>query len=170
MMAVFTTPEALGKAAERLRSRGFTRLDAFTPFPVEGLAETLGYRGSAVPWIVFAGGVIGCTFLFGLETYSVLVNYPVNVGGRPLFSWPAFMIPAFEIGILGASLFGFFGMLALNRLPKLYHPVFNVARFTFAGDDRFYLLVTSDDPLYDKAKLRRMLRALEAEAVEEVEP
>jgi hypothetical protein len=170
MLAVFDTPDALKAAAARLTDRGFTALDAFTPFPVEGLAETIGYRGSPVGWIVLAGAALGFTGMFGLEVYSVLVNYPLDVGGRPLFSWPAFIIPAFEMGILGGSLFGFFGMLALNRLPKLYHPVFNAASFSLARDDRFCLLVLSTDPLYDRAKLRRMFQALGAVAIDQVTP
>jgi hypothetical protein len=170
LLAVFSSPEAVSKAAVELREAGYTRLDAFTPFPVEGLAETLGDRGGKLPWIVATGGALGFISMFGLQAYSVLINYPVNVGGRPLFSWPAFIIPSFEIGILGASLFGFFGMLALNGLPRLYHPVFNAPDFSFAKDDKFYLLVTTDDPLYDRARLADTLDGLGASAVEEVMP
>jgi hypothetical protein len=170
MLAMFDSPEALQRAAARLRAGGYVALDAFTPFPVEGLAEALGYRGSPLPWIMLAGGIAGFAGLFGLEAYSVLVNYPLDVGGRPLFSWPAFVIPAFETGILGAALCGFFGMLALNGLPKLYHPVFNAPSFTLARDDKFYLLVASTDPHYDRARLRRLFRALGAAAIEQVTP
>jgi len=170
LLASFESPEALLRAAARLRAGGFTALDAFTPFPVEGLAEELGYRGSPIGWIVLGGGIVGFAAMFGLESYSVLVNFPVEVGGRPLFSWPAFIIPAFETGILLGSFAGLFGMLALNRLPKLYHPVFNSKDFSLARDDRFCLLVASNDPAYDRAKLRRLFRALGADAVEEVEP
>jgi len=170
LLAVFDEPEALERAVERLRGRGFTALDAFTPFPVEGLAEKLGYRRSRVPLLVLIGGIVGFASVFWLEAWSVLVNYPINVGGRPLFSWPAFIIPAFEGGILGGSLCGLFGMLALNRLPKLYHPVFNAPSFSLARDDRFALLVMSHDPLYDRTKLRRLFRDLGARAIEEVAP
>jgi len=170
LLAIFDSPEALERAVDRLKDRGFTVLDAFTPFPVEGLAERLGYRGSAVPWIVLAGGVVGFVAMFLLQLYSVFINYPINVGGRPLFSWPAFIIPSFETGILGGSLAGLFGMLVLNRLPKLYHPVFNVPAFSFARDDQFCLLVSSTDPLYDRAKLRRLFKTLDARIVEQVQP
>lgn len=170
LLAAFESPEALTTAAIRLRRRGFTAMDAFTPFPIEGLAEDLGYRGSPLPFVVLAGGILGFVTLFALELYSVLTNYPINVGGRPLFSWPAFIIPAFETGILGATLCGFFGMLVLNGLPKLYHPVFNAPNFTLARDDRFCLLVMSTDPLYDRAKLRRLFRAFGATAIEQVSP
>jgi hypothetical protein len=170
LLATFAAPETLGETAHELRRRGYRALDAFTPFPVEGLAETLGDRGSPLGPLVFAGGALGFAAIFGLEAYSVLVNYPLNIGGRPLFSWPAFIIPAFEGGVLGAALFGFFGMLALNRLPRLYHPVFNTKGFSFARDDRFYLLVASTDPLYDRSTLPGLLRRLGAVRVEEVEP
>jgi hypothetical protein len=170
LLAVFDSPEALLKATDRLRERGFTNLDAFTPFPVEGLAERLGYRGSPVGWIVLGGGLFGFAATFALEAWSVLVNYPIDVGGRPLFSWPAFIIPAFEGGILCGSIAGLFAMIGLNHLPKLYHPVFNAPSFSFARDDRFCLLVLSTDPLYDRPRLRRTFQSLGALAIEQVTP
>jgi hypothetical protein len=170
LIAAFATPEALTKAAGRVRGRGFTRLDAFTPFPVEGLVETLGGGRSRLPVYTFIGGAAGMAAILFLQFYSVLVDYPIDVGGRPLASWPAFLIPGFECTVLGAAFTAFIGMLAGNRLPRHYHPVFNAESFSFAGGDRFYLLVAADDPHYDRTRLRRMLRRLDAVAIEEVAP
>jgi hypothetical protein len=168
LIAAFATPEALMKAAGRARERGFTRLDAFTPYPVEGLVEKLGGGTSRLPVYTFIGGAVGFFGILALQFYSVLIAYPIDVGGRPLASWPAFLVPGFECTILGAAFTAFFGMLAGNRLPRLYHHVFNAQSFSFAGGDRFYLLIASDDPRYDRTKLRRMLHRLDALAIEEV--
>jgi hypothetical protein len=168
LLAAFETPEALLAAAGRVRERGYTQLDAFTPYPVEGLVETLGGGRSRLPVYTFIGGAVGMAAILGLQFYSVVVAYPIDVGGRPLASWPAFLVPGFECTILGAAFTAFFGMLAGNRLPRLYHPVFNAESFSFAGGDRFYLLVARNDPKYDRTKLRRMLQGLDAVAVEEV--
>lgn len=170
VLAVFNSPEALLAAADRARERGFTRMDAFTPYPVKGLAEKVGYRGTRLPIVAFAGGVLGAGAIIGLQLYSVLVDYPINVGGRPLASWPAFLVPAFECAILGAALVAFFGMLVTNQLPKLYHPVFNAPSFTLATGDRFYLLVGSDDPKFDRTRLTQMFRRLDAVTIEDVTP
>lgn len=170
LVAAFASPEALLKAAHRARERGYTRLDAFSPFPIEGLAELVGYRGTRLPIYAFAGGVIGAVSIFLLQLYSVEIAYPINVGGRPLNAWPAFAIPAFECAILGAALVGFFGMLVTNGLPRLYHPVFNAASFSLAQGDRFYLLVGTDDPRFDRSKLRSVLKRLGATSVEDVGP
>lgn len=168
LLAAFDSPDALTAVIERFRARGFTRLDAFTPYPVEGLAEKLGGRPSRLPVYTFIGGALGMAAILGLQFYSVLVDYPINVGGRPLASWPAFFIPGFECTILGAALTAFFGMLAGNRLPRHYHPVFNAESFSFAGGDRFYLLIGADDPRYSRARVKRMLQGFKALAVEEV--
>ncbi|HTN62256.1 MAG TPA: DUF3341 domain-containing protein [Devosia sp.] len=168
LIAAFATPEALLAAAERARQRGLTRMDAFTPFPVDGLAELVGHRQTRLPIAAFIGGAVGAVAILGLQFYSVLIDYPLNVGGRPFASWPAFLVPAFECAILGAALVTFFGMLAANGLPRLYHPVFNALSFTLANGDRFYLLIQADDPLFDRTRLRRMLVRLHPIGIEDV--
>lgn len=170
LLAAFASPEALLKAAGRARERGYTSMDAFSPFPIDGLAELIGYRGTRVPVFAFIGGLLGAVAIYLLQLYSVAIAYPINVGGRPLNAWPAFAVPAFECAILGAALVGFVGMLVSNGLPRLYHPVFNAPSFSLARGDRFYLLVATDDPQFDRGKLRALFRRLDATSVEDVEP
>ena len=170
LLAAFDTPEALLAAAERTRQRGFVALDAFTPYPVEGLPELIAVPKSRIPLWAFFGGAVGGIGIVALQLYSTTVAYPINVGGRPLASWTAFAVPGFECLILGAALTAFFGMLAGNRLPRLYHPVFNARSFSLANANRFYLLLGADDPTLDRAKLRRMLKTLHALSVEDVAP
>jgi hypothetical protein len=168
LLAAFASPEELVHAVARLRGRGYTALDTFTPFPVPELTPILALPKSRIPSFAFIGGAVGAAAILGLQLYSVLVNYPINVGGRPLASWTAFAVPAFECAILGAALVAVFGMLIGNRLPQLYHPVFNAASFSLADGDRFYLMVGGNDPQFDRTRLRRMFRTLKAVAVEEV--
>lgn len=170
LLAAFDTPEALVHAARHLREKGYSALDALTPYPVEGLKEPLRIKKSRIPIFAFIGGLIGGLSILGLELYSVLVDYPINVGGRPLASLTAFVVPAFECTILGAALTGFVAMLVGNGLPRLYHPVFNAPSFSLARGDRFYLVVGADDPQFDRAKLRRMFRTLHAVSIDEVAP
>ncbi|HVY43888.1 MAG TPA: DUF3341 domain-containing protein [Hyphomicrobiaceae bacterium] len=169
MIAAFETPEALFAAASRARERGLTGLDAFTPYPVTGLPELIGVRKSRIPIWAFIGGAIGGLGIVGLMLYSTTIAYPINVGGRPLDSWTAFAVEGFECIVLGAAIVAFFGMLAGNRLPRLYHPVFNATSFSLASGDRFYLLVRADDPAFDRAHLRRLFRSWHAVSVEDVE-
>jgi hypothetical protein len=168
LLAAFSTPEALLDAARRARERGYVALDAFTPYPVEGLPELVGVAPSRIPLWAFIGGVAGGIGIVGLQLYSTTIAYPINVGGRPLDSWTAFAVPGFECVVLGAALVAFLGMLAGNRLPQLYHPVFNAPSFSLAGGNRFYLLVRADDPAFDRRRLRDMLRRLEPLSLEEV--
>jgi hypothetical protein len=168
LLGVYREPEPLVVAAAELKRRGNARLDAFTPFPVAALADILEADSSLVPWIVLAGGILGALAVYLLILYSVEIDYPINVGGRPLNAWPAYIVLAFEGGILGAALAGFVGMLALNRLPAYYHPVFNAPAFTFAKGDRFYLLVRQEGPELDEAGVREVLSASGAVAIEEV--
>jgi hypothetical protein len=169
LMAVFADPEALVEAARGMRERGYRRMDAFSPFPMKELDEILEIPPTRLPWAVLAGGIAGAALVYTLIWYSVEIDYPINVGGRPLHSWPPFVVIAFEAGILGAALAGFLGMLAANGLPRYYHPVFNAERFTYARGGRFYLLVEADDPKYRKGVTRGQLTRLGAELVEEVE-
>jgi hypothetical protein len=168
LMAEFDDPDLLIEAARRCRAQGYRRLDAYTPFPVEGLAEALGVRERALPYLALGAGAAG-----GLGGYWMLwwmngVDFPINVGGRPLDAWPAFAVPSFEMTILGAVLAVIFGMLALNRLPRLHHPVFNSDRFRRVTVDRFFLTVETGDPRFDFEETRTMLEGLGALAVEEV--
>jgi hypothetical protein len=151
-----------------VREKGYTALDAFTPYPVEGLPEVVGVPRTRIPVWTFIGGAIGGLGIIGLQVYSTTVNYPLDVGGRPLAAFTAFLVPGFECTVLAASLTAFFGLWAGNRLPKLYHPVFNATSYSLANGDRFYLLVAADDPAFDRGKLSRMLKGLEAVSLEDV--
>jgi hypothetical protein len=169
-MAVFPDSGTLADAAKAMREKGYRRLDAFSPYPVEGLAEDiLGMRPTRLPRIVLGGAIAGFALAYGLILYSVEIDYPINVGGRPLHSWPAFIVIGFEAAILGAALAGFFGTLAANGLPRYHHPVFNAPSFTFARGGKFYLLVEAADPEFAEARTKILLKRLGAETVEDVE-
>jgi len=168
VMAEFATTEQLLAAAAKSREAGYTCLDAYAPFPVEGLADALGLGRPLVPLLTLLGGLLGGCAGFGLQYWASVINYPVNVGGRPLNSWPAFIPVTFELTILGASLFAVFGMLALNKLPEPYHAVFNVPRFALASHDRFFLCIEASDPKFDRVRTAQFLESLKAYAVSEV--
>lgn len=168
LMAEFENSEDLLEAARQARAAGYRRLDAFTPFPVEGLAEALGFHGTRVPLIVFMGGLIGCFGGFFLQYYPNVIGYPLNIGGRPYYSWPSFIPITFELTILCAALSAVLGMLALNGLPTPYHPVFNVPRFELATRNRFFLVIKARDPKFDAAKTKQFLTELKAREVSEV--
>ena len=170
LMAEFDDPEALVRAAQRSYVEGYRRMDAFTPFPVHGLAHALGLRRTEVPLIVLLGGLAGAAGGFLLQYWTAAVNYPINVGGRPYLSWPSFIPVTFEMLVLIAAFSAVFGMLALNGLPMPYHPVFNVPSFQLATRDRFFLLVMATDPKFDRVETRRFLQSLGAQDVAEVEP
>jgi hypothetical protein len=144
-------------------------MDAYSPYAVDGLAqEVLGMRRTRLPRVVLVGAILGFVLVYALILYSVEIDYPIDVGGRPLHSWPAFLVIAFEAGILGAALAGFFGMLAANGLPQYHHPVFDAETFTFARGGKFYLLVEAADPKFRKAVTKGQLTRLGADSVEEV--
>src|SRR5438046_2820002 len=170
LMAEFDSPEALLEAAHRAFAAGFRKMDAYSPFPVEGLAEAIGFQSSRVPLIVLCGGIIGCLGGFFLQYWAAVIDYPINIGGRPLNSWPSFIPVTFELTILIAALSAFFGVLALNGLPMPYHPVFNVERFELASRNRFFLLIEAADPRFDSAGTRRFLESIGSHGVYEVEP
>ena len=170
LMAEFDDPEALVQAAQRSYVEGYRRLDAFTPFPVHGLAHALGLRRTEVPLIVLLGGLAGAAGGFLLQYWTAAVNYPINVGGRPYLSWPSFIPVTFEMLVLIAAFSAVFGMLALNGLPMPYHPVFNVPSFQLATRDRFFLLVLATDRKFDRVETRQFLQSLGAQDVAEVEP
>jgi hypothetical protein len=168
LMGEFKTPEQLIQAAEKSREAGYRRVDAYTPFPVEGLSEALGLRRSLVPFLTLVGGLLGGVTGFGFQYWVNVSSYPLNVAGRPLNSWPAFIPVTFELTILGASTFAVFGMLALNKLPQPHHPVFNVERFSHASNDRFFICIESRDPKFHLTETARFLQGLEAQHVIEV--
>jgi hypothetical protein len=164
-LAEFTTPEALKESARRARREGSCRMDAYTPFPVEGLAEELGFPHSRVPHIVLISGIIGALAGAFMQYYSAVYDYPLNIGGRPLNSWPAFVIVTFELTILFAGLSAVFGMLALNGLPKPHNALFNERRFARVTDDRFFFCIEANDPKFDPDDTWKFLESLKPEGV-----
>lgn len=169
VMGEFETAHQLIKAAEKVRDAGYKHIDAYAPFPVEGLSEALGLKRNLVPWITLLGGLGGGLTGFAFQYWVNVIDYPVNIGGRPLNSWPAFIPVTFELTILGASIFAVFGMLALNQLPRPHHPVFNVARFSHASSDRFFLCIEATDPKFNLADSARFLQGLNPQHVTEVQ-
>ena len=169
VMGEFETAKQLIQATEKTREAGYRRIDAYAPFPVEGLSEALGLRRSWVPFVTLVGGLLGGLSGFAFQYWVNVYSYPMNIGGRPLNSWPAFIPVTFELTILGASTFAVFGMLAMNKLPQPHHPVFNVPRFTHASTDRFFLCIEATDPLFDRDGTRRFLERLVPRTVSEVE-
>jgi hypothetical protein len=169
LMAEFDSPEALVAAARSAFAEGFRKMDGYSPFPVDGLAEALGFHRTRVPLIVLIGGIIGCLGGFFLQYWVSVIDYPINVGGRPLNSWPAFVPVTFELTILIAALSAFLGVLAFNGLPMPYHPVFNVDRFELASRNRFFLCIESGDPKFDSDRTRKFLESVGSQGVYEVE-
>jgi hypothetical protein len=168
MMAEFDTPVALVEAAKRTYQAGYKKIDTYTPFPIEGLAEEIGFHRDEVPLVVLIGGIVGGLTGYLMQYWMSAVAYPLNIGGKPYHSWPAFIVITFEMTILFAGISAVFGMLALNGLPMPYHPVFNVPRFTRASRDRFFLVVFSSDVKYDPAATRQFLESLDPRSVSEV--
>ena len=169
LLAEFDDPTSLVEAATQARQAGFTSLDAYSPFPIEELHEALGSHHTRLPLVVLIGGLVGCAGGYGLQYWASAIAYPLNVGGKPLHSWPAFIPVTFECTILVAALSAVLGMLALNGLPMPYHPVFNAERFARASRDRFFLCIESDDPHFDREGTRRFLEALAPATISEVE-
>ena len=166
----FGTPEALLDAAKRARGDGFDCIDAFSPFPVEDMAEVLGLkRDYRIGWITLGGGIFGILAMLAIQIF-VNLDYPIEVGGRPLFAWPAFAVVDFEIMILCAVSFAVAGMFVIIGLPKLYHPIFSTPRFGLASEDRFFLYIDASDPKFDAKQTRSYLGRLGACTVEPVRP
>jgi hypothetical protein len=170
LMAEFETPEALLEATRAAYAAGYRRMDAYTPFPVEGLSEALATSRNRLPLIVLGGGITGALAAFGMQYYASVISYPINVGGKPLNSWPAFIPITFELMILFAAFAAVLGMFALNGLPQPYHPVFNVPSFELASRSHFFLAIETADPRFDLDQTRQFLRDQNPLRVSEVEP
>jgi len=168
MAAVFDTPEAILSAAKAVRATGYTHAEAYTPFPVIGLSESLGFRRTWVPPLVLAGGLFGAGGGFFMQWFANVIHLPWNVGGRPVNSWPAFIPITFELGVLFAALCAVFGMLMLNRLPQPFHPMFKLDGFESASQDQFFLCIEASDPKFDADAVREFLIGLGPRAVMEV--
>lgn len=168
LLAEFETPTALVEAARSARQDGYTRMDAYSPFPIDGLADALGFRRTKLPLLILLGGITGALSAYALQYYCAAISYPVNVGGRPLNSWPSFIPVTFELTILFGALTAVFGLLAFCGLPMPYHPLFHVPRFAHATRDSFFLCIEVGDPRFDRAATHQFLRGLNPREVSDV--
>jgi hypothetical protein len=165
LMAEFETPQALVEAARRAHDEGYRKMDAYSPIPIEELHDALHIHDNRLPKMVMIGGIVGLLGGYGLQYWVSAMAYPINVGGRPLHSWPAFIPVTFETTILAASLTAVLSMLALNGLPQPFHPVFNLPRFALASRNRFFLCIEARDPRFDVETTRTFLESLGAREV-----
>ena len=168
LLAEFPTAEALVEAARETRNDGYSRIDALSPFAIPEVEEALRLPRTRVPLVFLIGGILGGLTGFLMQVYSCVYSYPINVGGRPHYSWPAFIPITFELTILGAGLAGAFGMLALNGLPHPYHPLFNSPSFELATQTRFFLCIEAADPKFNLRETHQFLLSLQPINVEEV--
>lgn len=168
LIAEFDTPTQIVVAARKAYAEGYRRMDAYSPFPVEGLSEAIGFHKDSVALICLVGGLLGLATAYVLQYWINVIAYPLNVGGRPFHSWPSFIVVSFEMTVLFGGLAAAFGMLAMNGLPMPYHPVFNVPSFSFASEDKFFLCIEATDPKFDRATTYQFLSSLEPRAITEV--
>jgi hypothetical protein len=168
VIAEFADQHALVDAVRKTRAGGYRKIDAYAPFSVDGLSEALGFAKDRVALVTLLGGVAGGIGVYALQWYSAVIDYPINSGGRPLHSWPAFIPATFEMTVLGAALAAFFGMLVMNGLPRLNHPIFNATDFDLASRNRFFLCVEAADPKFRLDDVRTFLQSLGAIRVSEV--
>ena len=168
LVAEFVTPDGLVSACRKAHEAGYRRMDAYTPYPLEEAAEAIGFHKTQVPLLTLCGGILGGLSGFLLQYWVHVQAYPLNIGGRPLNSWPSFVIITFEMTILFAGITAVVGMLTLNGLPLPYHPIFNHPRFTAASRDRFFLCIEAADPKFELAETTRFLQATDAVDVAEV--
>lgn len=170
LLAKFPTPEALVAATERVYQAGYRKFDAYAPYPVEGLDHAMHLKPSPLPFVVLAGGLGGAVSGFAMQAFAQVMDYPLNVGGRPDFSWPAYIPITFELTILGAAVFGVLGLFVFTRFPQPYHPVFRSEDFNaHASKDGFYLGIEANDPKFDLAATRRFLEQQGSILVSELE-
>ena len=170
VMAEFDNPTALVNAARAARDKGYRKLDAYSPFPIGELSDVLDLHKNRLPLIVLAGGIVGGMVGYLMQYYVTVWDFPINIGGRPLHSWPAYIVITFEMTILLAAISAVMGLLALCGLPMFYHPAFNVPRFALASRNRFFLLIEATDPLFDARATSEFLETLEPKEVSEVAP
>jgi hypothetical protein len=168
LLAEFDSPADLLRASRAAFGEGYRRMEAYSPFPVEDLADALGQRPSKLPLVVLFGGILGGLAGYCLQYYVEVIGYPKNIGGRPFHSWPAFIPVTFECTVLGAALSAVLGMLALNGLPMPYHPLFHIPSFARASRDGFFLSIKADDPKFDIEATTRFLKGLDPRDVQEV--
>ncbi len=169
LLAEFDTTTEIVEAAEKVRDAGYTKTDAFSPFPIHEMDEALGIKRTILPYLVFGGGVAGLVLGMALQIGTHVFEYPIIVGGRPHLSLPSFIPPAYELTILLASFTAVFGMLFLNGLPKPYHPVFNVPRFNLVTREKFFLLIESEDPKFDYEETKEFMESLNPQEVFDVD-
>lgn len=169
LMAEFDSPQTLLDAAHAVRRAGYTKTDAFSPMPIHGLAEALGFHESIIPKVVLGGGIMGMLGGYGLQYWTSVIQMPQNIGGRPYHAWVAFIPPAYETTILLAALSCFGALIYLCGLPRPYHPVFNVPRFSMATSDRFFLVIKDKDPKFSLEGTRDFLQGLNATEVVSVD-
>jgi hypothetical protein len=167
LLAEFTEPDALVSAARAARQAGYTKLEAFSPMPIHALDEALGLKNK-LPLFALMGGLTGMATGFALQYWTSVIEYPTNIGGRPWFSWPAFIVPMFETTILFSALAAVFGMLIMNGLPQPYRPLFHVKRFAEATRSRFFLLIEAEDPKFDVQGSREFLARQKPASIEEI--
>jgi hypothetical protein len=166
-LAEFEEPDTLLAAARTVKTEGYEVVEAYSPLPLHGLADILGWS-NRLPAIVFVGGVVGACVGFGLQYWVSVMEYPLIIGGKPFNSWPAFIVPMFECTILFAAFSAVLGMFWLNGLPQPYHPVFNVPHFVEASRSRFFLMILSRDPRFDMETTKSFLASLKPVSLEEV--
>jgi ActD protein len=169
VIAEFETPNDLVHAARKVYESGYRRINGYSPYPIEELSEAIGFTHTSLPLIVFIGGVLGGIAGFGMQYWMEVISYPLNVGGKPFNSWPAFIPITFECTVLAAAFSAVLGMLILNKLPQPYHPVFNAPNFAFATRDRFFLAVEANDPKFEHGRVVSLLQSLNALEVSDVE-
>ena len=169
VIAEFESPSDLVAAARRVYSLGYRRINGYSPYPIEELSEAIGFTHTSLPLIVFIGGLVGGIGGFLMQYYIEVIDYPINVGGKPYNSWPAFIPITFEMTVLFAAFSAVLGMLILNKLPQPYHPVFNLPNFALATRDRFFLAVEANDPKFDHDAVVQLLKNLGAIEVNDVE-
>ncbi len=169
LVAEFDEADDVLKAAEAVYDAGYRKIDAYSPFPVHGLSDAIGFKCNLLPWLIFFGGIAGCLGGITLEWYTSSIDYPMNVGGRPFFSWPSFVPVSYECTILFAALTAVFGMIILNGLPRPYHSIFNTPNFDRATQDKFFLAIEAIDPRFDAKETERFLKGLNPVVVSAVE-
>src|SRR5271165_2877039 len=168
LIAEFDTSTELVEATRAAYAAGYRKMDAYSPFPIEEASDALGFHKSRVPLVVLMGGLLGGLSGFALQYWINVIAYPLNIGGKPYDSWPAFIVPTFEMTVLFAGLAGVFGMFALNGLPMPYHPLFNVDKFGAVTRDRFFLCVEAEDPKFDLVNTQEFMMTLKPLSISEV--